>query len=153
MKTFRQSHAMFLLNSVYNIITIIKNMNKLYWPFFSKYNCFKSNPQKLKMAPSSGPNLHQAFVKICPYSFKEWSCDCPDGQPDSGFHLVNTFWEGRPKRLPLYKSPQKKSHGVESGERGGKLTMASSASEARPIQRLGRRSLRRALTSQALRLC
>ena len=60
---------------------------------------------------------------------------------------------GGQNTFPLISPHKKKSHGVKSGERGGQLTMASSASEARPIQRLGRRSLRRALTSQALRWC
>ena len=131
----------FFINSVYCLIhNNIKCMHELYKSLFSKYKWSHLNPLMIKMAPSSGLDLQEAFVEICPHSFKKRNCN----------EIKLFFWSILFGRSGQNCFPNiKKSHEVKAGERKGQLIMASSASDARPIHRLGRRSFRTALTTRA----
>ena len=76
-------------------------MDELNKSFFSKYKCSNLILQMFKMAPSSGLDLQQALVQICPHFFKERNCN--EMKPT----FDQYFFGGAGKNFSLYKASQK----------------------------------------------
>ena len=83
-------------------------------------------------------------VVICQHSLKKRNLT------EMKLSFDQYFLGGAGKMFRFIKPYKKKSHEVKFGERGGQVTIASSASDARPIQRRGRRSFKTALSSREL---
>ena len=66
-----------------------------------------------KMAPSSGLDLQEALVEICPHSSKKRDCN------EMKHSFDQYFLGGAGKMFRFIKPYKKKSHEVTSGERKG----------------------------------